>query len=428
VEAVDTQILAKFRAAFVAGWVVTFILLPGNAAIGSEYKLSSGDVIELSVIGFADIKQRSTVGVDGEISLPLIGQVRAAGLSVEELRNTVVDALSRVRLQQNFTEGRSTTTIIDRERVSLALVEYRPIFVHGDVSTPGEQAFRPGMTARQAIAKAGGYDLLRTRSETSAVQLADIESTLNSLLLELTTEQIRNARLKAELGGQTDLVNLKLLPGVLPPEDVNRIKANELDLLRARTAQLARERAMLQDELRQADLQIGKLEERRQADREGLEEDLVEYERLKDLNQKGTIPATRLSEARRSALMTSTSYLGSIVQIAQTQRERAELVRRAQTTEDQWRTGLLGDVQASDKKIAELRSQVRAGQAKQRLLAGIRSSITDPEWRPGVVLYRVVSDREERLIAGEDTKLQPGDVLDIAVQTEGELRASPEKG
>ena len=45
------------------------------------------------------------------------------------------------------------------ERVVVAtVVEYRPIYVNGDVSKPGEHPFRPQMTVRQAVALSGGYD------------------------------------------------------------------------------------------------------------------------------------------------------------------------------------------------------------------------------------------------------------------------------
>ncbi len=50
-------------------------MLPAQAA---DYKLQPGDVLELSVAGIADMRQRMPVGIDGEVSVPLVGNVAAA--------------------------------------------------------------------------------------------------------------------------------------------------------------------------------------------------------------------------------------------------------------------------------------------------------------------------------------------------------------
>ena len=43
------------------------------------------------------------------------------------------------------------------------MAEYRPVYINGDVSKPGEYPYRPATTARQLVAVAGGYDIMRIR-------------------------------------------------------------------------------------------------------------------------------------------------------------------------------------------------------------------------------------------------------------------------
>ncbi len=53
--------------------------LSQTVAEGSEYRLHSGDILEIAVVGMPELKQRVTVQVDGSVSLPLLGTIAVAG-------------------------------------------------------------------------------------------------------------------------------------------------------------------------------------------------------------------------------------------------------------------------------------------------------------------------------------------------------------
>ena len=53
------------------------------------YRIDTGDTIELAAASVPELKTRSTVGIDGHITLPLVGGVRAAGLTAAELQDAV---------------------------------------------------------------------------------------------------------------------------------------------------------------------------------------------------------------------------------------------------------------------------------------------------------------------------------------------------
>ena len=177
------------------------LLLP-TPAIG-EYKLQSGDILEISVTAVPDLKQRAPIGVDGEIALPLVGQIKVGGLSISEARAKITQDLSNKVYRQSTIDGREIPKLILPEEIVVTAVEYRPIYVNGDVARPGEHAFRPGMTVRHAIAIAGGYDLMQqSRLANPLLQAADFRAEYQALWAEFATQQARIWRLRAELGEQ----------------------------------------------------------------------------------------------------------------------------------------------------------------------------------------------------------------------------------
>src|SRR5215210_14220 len=107
----------------------------------AEYLLAPGDVIEFSAAGVPDLKQRSRVDSSGEISLPLIGQLKAAGRPISELRTQVRQLLPTKSLRRKTPQGLDIV-VVDPEEITLEVAEYRPIYVNGDVSKPGEQVYR----------------------------------------------------------------------------------------------------------------------------------------------------------------------------------------------------------------------------------------------------------------------------------------------
>lgn len=112
-------------------------------AITENYQLASGDILKINVFGHEDISGDYEVDGTGQITFPLLGLVRAEGMTIEQLRVEIQEALNRDYL-------------VD-PRVSVEVLNYRPIYVLGQVNSPGSYAYSVGMTVRQAVALAGGY-------------------------------------------------------------------------------------------------------------------------------------------------------------------------------------------------------------------------------------------------------------------------------
>ncbi len=111
--------------------------------MNAPYTLSSGDRIRVIVFGQDAISNSYAVGGTGHIALPLAGDVAVGGLTTVEAEHMI--------------EGRLRAGFLRDPHVSVEVEAFRPFFVLGEVTAPGQYPFVNGMTAQKAIAIAGGF-------------------------------------------------------------------------------------------------------------------------------------------------------------------------------------------------------------------------------------------------------------------------------
>ncbi|MGD0105860.1 MAG: polysaccharide biosynthesis/export family protein [Rhodopila sp.] len=114
------------------------------SATKDEYRLGTGDVVRLITVGDDTLTGEFRVSDSGKIALPLLGEVRASGMTPDGLAVRIRDALVKGNLYM-------------APSVSVEITTYRPIFVLGEVSKPGQYPYQPGMTVVTAAAVAGGF-------------------------------------------------------------------------------------------------------------------------------------------------------------------------------------------------------------------------------------------------------------------------------
>lgn len=114
-----------------------------QATIGDDYSLSAGDEVSVTVFGEPDLSLSAKIDQNGLLNYPLLGALRAGGLTVTEL-------------ESNITSKLKGKYLVDPD-VRVSVAEYRQVYVNGEVSSPGGYTYKPGMTLDKAIALAGGY-------------------------------------------------------------------------------------------------------------------------------------------------------------------------------------------------------------------------------------------------------------------------------
>ncbi|MGE0563283.1 MAG: polysaccharide biosynthesis/export family protein [Pseudolabrys sp.] len=107
------------------------------------YTLDAGDRLRVVVFGQDGLTNNYIVDAAGNVSLPLIGSVAARGLTPQQLSNAIANKLRHGYVRE--------------PHVSVEVEAYRPFFILGEVTNPGQYAYVPNMTAETAIAIAGGF-------------------------------------------------------------------------------------------------------------------------------------------------------------------------------------------------------------------------------------------------------------------------------
>jgi len=120
-------------------------VMPVRAATLDDgpYTLDAGDKLRIVVFGQDALTNTYTVDAEGKVSLPLVGAVTARGMTPEQLSGSITS-----RLKQSYLRDPS---------VAVEVEVYRPFFVLGEVTFPGQYPFVPNMTIDKAIAIAGGF-------------------------------------------------------------------------------------------------------------------------------------------------------------------------------------------------------------------------------------------------------------------------------
>jgi protein involved in polysaccharide export with SLBB domain len=145
------------------------------ASLLSTYKLAAGDVITIRVFGEDDLsREKIRLSDAGTIPYPVLGEVRARGLTIGEIEKSITNGLS----------GR----YLVNPRVSITIEEYRPFYINGMVASPGGYPFQPGLTVLKASSLAGGFKerasfskitIIREGDPSNRPQKADINSPVN---------------------------------------------------------------------------------------------------------------------------------------------------------------------------------------------------------------------------------------------------------
>ncbi len=144
-----------------------------NCAVFAEKnKLAPGDIISITVYGESDLSIRNIrISDSGTISYPLIGSLSLIGKTTIELEREIVK-----KLKKGF---------LKRPRVSVAIQQYRPFFVNGQVGSPGAFPYVDGLTVRKAFAIAGGLTdkastkkifIIKESNRTEEIQVKDLNA------------------------------------------------------------------------------------------------------------------------------------------------------------------------------------------------------------------------------------------------------------
>ena len=122
---------------------------PEPYSVGSY--LEPGDKLKVIVYGEDTLTGAYEISPDGNLTMPLVGSVRAGGTT-------------RRQLEMSLASAYASGHFLKDPRISIADVSYRPVYVLGEVSTPGRYVYVAGLDVLTAITTAGGFTYRADRS------------------------------------------------------------------------------------------------------------------------------------------------------------------------------------------------------------------------------------------------------------------------
>jgi len=114
------------------------------AIADAEYRIGAQDMVQIDVWKEPEITRTIPVRPDGKISLPLLNDVQAAGLTAMQLAGTIREGLTKFITNPQVT-------------VTVTAINSRRVYLTGEVSRTGALPLLPNMTVLQALSSAGGF-------------------------------------------------------------------------------------------------------------------------------------------------------------------------------------------------------------------------------------------------------------------------------
>lgn len=388
------------------------LLLQAVPAWADEYRLDVLDKLRVRVVewqtaegavrDWSAVSGDYAVGASGTISLPLVGELPVSGKTTEE-----VAAEIGARMQKLF-------ALRDLPSASVELAQYRPIYVAGEVQTPGEYPFAPNMTVLKAVSLGGGLrrgdagqrfarDFIRADGDT-AVLIAE----RNRLLT-------RRARLQAEIAESDSIKVPEEMKDM--PETASLIES-ETALMQSRDRRQKVQLTALADLKTLLQKEISALEQKSQTQNRQL--DLVEQDlkKVDSLAEKGlTISSRKLALEQRVAdlqaalLDIDTASLKAKQDAAKASQDETNLV-------NDWDASLAQELQNTESELEAVTLKLDTSRKlmSEALLQSADAAATKQNPSDADVSFVIVRQKDgtaAEIAATETTQVLPGDVIKV---------------
>ncbi len=397
--------------------VLALGLISGPA--DADYKLEPGDQIRVSLTGLEGLSFDAIVDAHGNVNLKWLGHFEAKGLLADELENLVrLDAAGKIVKQYNQ-NGEIYIIQLDGDEIEVARNGYRPIIIGGDVARTGQIDFRPAITAREAVALAGGVRsmLLADDVTVDPIQLMRWQTTYGQAALQHAQAMAQVWRTTSELRQNLDMVAPTLDQVSVSNTVLEELIAEQLRIRTVNQENEAGEREFFEDAEEQALQRIEILQEQKTELAKALVSDEEEEKRVIDMIERGLTAGNRLADTRRTTVLSATRLLEVEEDLAATNLVLTRLRRDREYYEQERSLRLLQQRRDAHLALRDASLQMDtiakylAGAASE---IGTESLISDIDY--AVTIFRVVEGELQELRADKMTQLLPGDSVEISVQ------------
>jgi exopolysaccharide production protein ExoF len=396
--------------------ITRFALIAALATAGAsmaradEYRLGVMDKLRIRVAewqtaqgtvrDWSAVSGEYTVGASGNVSLPFVGDLPASGRTTTEVAEEI-----GIKMQKLF-------GLRDRPSASVEMAQYRPVYLHGEVETPGEYPYAPNLTVLKAISLGGGLrktdtgqrfarDFINASGE-SSVQVAE-----RSRLL------IRRARLQAEIGKRDKITlpdELKDIPGV------DKLLESETALMESRDKRQQRQLDALADLRSLLQSEIESLAKKSETQQRQLELAMEDRDKVDSLAEKGLALSQRKLSLEQRVADVQSQLLDIDTASLKAKQDASKTAQDENNLRNDWDAQLAQELQNTEAELDTL--TLKLGTSRDLMTEALMQSAeaAQLEEQAATITYTIVREKDGKpteIAADENTQVLPGDVIKV---------------
>jgi polysaccharide export outer membrane protein len=353
----------------------------------------------ITVAGQPDLSGEMPVDGAGNVVMPFIGPIRVGDLTVSQC--------------QQLIGSRLATGYLVHPVVSVRVSEPRPIYILGDVRTPGTYPFRYGITVKSAVATAGGFALVEAPIQSLVMSdYLQAEERLRQLIFERAALLVRQVRLEAQIAGRGSFV-VSAVPELPPGGDMSRIVQAEKATMDAQAAIVKAQVKLLQSQKPRLESEIDAINGQITNEKGRLEFVRAEISRSGQLLKQGIGTRTPEVQLKLDEATQASNLWRLAAEVSRLQRELGDLALKMQDAEISVEKEAIADLRTVRARLAELDVVLPSVRAQRDWKLQQAGGSADAEVFRTITITRTRHGEATAVAADEMALLQPGDVIDI---------------
>lgn len=378
-----------------------------------QYRLGTADKLRIRVAEWqpADGTIRNwdvingdySVGPSGTLSLPFIGQLDVAGKTPGEVGEAIGAGLQSKFALRNLPSA------------SVEVAQFRPVFLTGDLQTPGEYPYAPNMTVLKAVSLAGGLrrsdagqrfarDFINARGD------AAVYDDQRGRLLA------RQARLLAEVRGDQEI---KKTPEMEKVINIDALLESESALMKSRTERYTLQLKALKDLRELLDSEVESLRKKAESQQRQLQLANEDREKVNRLNEQGLALAQRRISAEERAAEVEATLLDIDTNALRAKQDINKAIQDEINLRNDWDAQRSKELQDTQAELQKLNLQLSTSRElmSEALAQSAEALRFDPSGKSASISYVVVREdngQSKEIKVDETTALQPGDVIKVS--------------
>jgi exopolysaccharide production protein ExoF len=395
----------------VLAMAVAALGLAGAADAADGYRLNAQDTVHIRVVAWqpastslqdwAAIDGDYTIDSAGNLAFPFLGPTKGAGATTADLAKAISAGL------------RQALALTNAPDVTVQVAQFGPVYITGDVKTPGKYPFAPGLNVIQAVSLAGGETRTADYNTPTEHDLISAQGAYQVMQDQLLRLQITRARVDAELANQSTFTLPGEIAGNGKAQDLAKV---EQSVMTADIEQVSSQLDALKAQITTLTNELSVLEQKRQSTDQQVKIDQGELDNVKKLASRGLATNDRVASAARDlsdlqvqGLDIDTAVLQAQQAMGQAQQQSAQIVSKHGADLTKLR-------QQTDQQIVEL--QLKLATQKQLIAnaaAYIDQQVPGSDIPAFTYTYSIMRGAEQ-VSATPASVVEPGDVVIVKVK------------